>query len=123
MPGLNSMLPDEEGKIAFELDIGTSDLLAVELLDAEAPPPPASSASSATTDRQPAAALAPVPPLAPAGAGRRRVTNAVSRSQVSRSPPDEDPTASLRRRSPMAALEIAASERVEADVETVVERE
>jgi hypothetical protein len=58
------MLPDEEGKIAFALDIGTSDLLAVELLDAEAPPPLASSvssASSATTDRQPAAAPAPVP--------------------------------------------------------------
>jgi hypothetical protein len=42
---------------------------------------------------------------------------------VSRSPPDEDPTASLSLRSPMAALEIAASERVEADVETVVGRE
>lgn len=116
------MLPDEEGKIAFELDIGTSDLLAVELLDGEAPL--LLRAARAVQPR----IDSPPPPwlrcrLAPAGAGRRRVTNAASKSQVSRSPPDEDPTASLSLRSPMAALEIAASERVEADVETVVERE
>ena len=116
------MLPDEEGKIAFELDIGTSDLLAVELLDGEAPL--LLRAARAVQPR----IDSPPPPwlrcrLAPAGAGRRRVTNAASKSHVSRSPPDEDPTASLSLRSPMAALEIAASERVEADVETVVERE
>lgn len=122
------MLPDEEGKIAFELDIGTSDLLAVELLDGEAPLLlRAARAVQAVQAVQPRIDSPPPPwlrcRLAPAGAGRRRVTNAASKSQVSRSPPDEDPTASLSLRSPMAALEIAASERVEADVETVVERE
>jgi len=119
------MLPDEEGKIAFELDIGTSDLLAVELLDGEAPL--LLRAARAVQAVQPRIDSPPPPwlrcRLAPAGAGRRRVTNAASKSQMSRSPPDEDPTASLSLRSPMAALEIAASERVEADVETVVERE
>ena len=119
------MLPDEEGKIAFELDIGTSDLLAVELLDGEAPL--LLRAARAVQAVQPRIDSPPPPWLrcrsCPCRAGRRRVTNAASKSHVSRSPPDEDPTASLSLRSPMAALEIAASERVEADVETVVERE
>jgi tetratricopeptide (TPR) repeat protein len=111
--------PDEEGEIAFELDIGTSDLLAVELVET---PPPVSS-----DPRQPAgAAPAPAPRLPLPGlvaAGYQRELEEPGEPE----PPDEDPTASLRRRPPIAALGaalgIGASDRVEADVETVVERE
>ena len=111
---------DEEGGIAFELDIGTSDLLAVELVEAEAEatPPPVSS-----DHRKPAAAAAASAPLLPlpglVAAGYQRELEEPGEPE----PPDEDPTASLRRRPPMAALELATSERVEADVETVVERD
>jgi pilus assembly protein FimV len=126
-PGAGSTLEVEgggdgsgaEGEIAFELDVGTSDLLAVDLVDAleadATPPPEVDGLDGEGDDLTPILTL---PPRHPDSSAFE-----LDDTLAGRPPRDLDGPVSAWGRSPPPAVEVSRPERVEADVETAIENE